>query len=57
MLDCYESISELKEKIEFYLTHEETRMEIAEHGYQTVKEKHTCLRRVVGMLNIIFSDP
>ena len=56
-LDCYESISELKEKIEFYLTHEETRMEIAEHGYQTVKEKHTCLRRVVGMLNIIFSDP
>ena len=56
-LDCYENIAELKEKIAFYLAHEDIRMEIATQGYQVVKEKHTCLRRVVGMLNLIFSDP
>ncbi|MCM1231314.1 MAG: DUF3880 domain-containing protein [Ruminococcus flavefaciens] len=53
-LDCYENLAELKEKAAFYLDHEDIRLAIAEHGYLTVKEKHTCLHRVITMLNAIF---
>lgn len=53
-LDCYESTGELKEKIAFYLVHDDLRCEIADHGYQTVKEKHTCLHRIITILNTVF---
>ncbi len=53
-LDCYETIGELKEKISFYLAHDDIRQEIAAHGYETVKTKHTCLNRVVTILNTIY---
>lgn len=52
-LDCYENLTELKEKAAFYLEHEDIRLAIAEHGYTTVKEKHTCLHRVITMLDTI----
>lgn len=55
-LDCYENLAELKEKAVFYLEHEDIRLAIAEHGYATVKQKHTCLHRVIAMLNTIFPD-
>lgn len=54
-LDCYETIGELKEKVSFYLTHDEIRQEIAGRGYQTVKEKHTYLHRVMDIIKIISS--
>ena len=53
-LDCYENLGDLKEKVAFYLAHDDIRKEIAAHGYQTVKEKHTCLHRVISMLNLIY---
>lgn len=37
-LDTFESIAELKDKIDFYLVNEYRRLEIAEHGYQTVQK-------------------
>lgn len=55
-LDCYENLAELQEKAAFYLEHEDIRLAIAEHGYATVKQKHTCLHRVIAMLNTIFPD-
>ena len=54
-LDCFESPAELKEKVAYYLTHEEKRMEIASHGYETVKSKHTCRHRVAEILKIVLT--
>lgn len=54
-LDCFESPAELKEKVAYYLTHEEKRMEIARHGYETVKSKHTCRHRVAEILKIVLT--
>lgn len=54
-LDCYESPAELKEKVAYYLSHQEERMEIAHHGYETVKNKHTCRHRVAEILKIVLT--
>lgn len=54
-LDCYENVTELKEKVAYYLSHEEERMEIAKNGYKAVKEKHTCRHRVGEMLKIVLT--
>lgn len=54
-LDCYETINELKEKVSFYLAHDEIRQDIARHGYHTVKKNHTYLQRVISMIKIISS--
>jgi len=36
--DIFTSIKELKEKINYYLNHEDERLKIAEHGYDTVQK-------------------
>lgn len=54
-LDCYESPLELKEKVAYYLTHEEERMEIARHGYETVKAKYTCRHQVAEILKRVLT--
>lgn len=54
-LDCFESPAELKEKVAYYLTHEDERTEIARHGYETVKSKHTCRHRVAEILKIVLT--
>lgn len=54
-LDFYETIAELKQKVAYYLEHEDVRMEIAHHGYETVKAKHTCRHRVAEMLKIVLT--
>lgn len=54
-LVCYENMKELKEKVRFYLSHDDIRREIALHGYQTVKQKHSCRHRVAEMLRCIYS--
>lgn len=54
-LDCYENIAELKQKVAYYLEHEDVRMEMAHHGYETVKAKHTCRHRVAEMLKIVLT--
>lgn len=52
-LDCYETLEELNAKIDYYLSHDDERREIALHGYQTVKQHHTWHLRMASMLQII----
>lgn len=52
-LETYESMEELEEKIQYYLTHEEERMEIAISGYEKVAKHHTYEIRLAQMLKIL----
>lgn len=52
-LDCYESITDLKEKCAYYLAHDDIRAEIAENGCQKVKQMHTYRHRILSMLQIL----
>ena len=52
-LAAYESISELPGLIEYYLSHEDERMEIAENGYRKVREKGSVLMRVMDIIRNI----
>lgn len=54
-LECFESPAELKEKVAYYLTHDEKRMEIARHGYETVKSKYTCRHQVAEILKRVLT--
>ena len=54
-LDCFENAAELKEKVAYYLAHEEERIAIAKHGYETVKSKHTCKHQVAEILKIVLT--
>lgn len=53
-LDCYESMTELKEKVNYYLSHEDIRLEMAHNGYQKVKQLHTYEARIATMLTTVF---
>jgi len=37
-LDVFTDVDELRNKIQYYLEHEDERLKIAEHGYQTVQK-------------------
>ena len=52
-LEVYESADELREKCDFYLTHEEERKQIARNGYLKVKQYHDCKQRLKTMLSYI----
>ncbi len=52
-LETYESMEELEEKIRYYLTHEEERMEIAIHGYEKTAASHTYEMRLAQMIKIL----
>lgn len=56
-MDCYESISDLKEKCSYYLAHDDIRAEIADHGYQKVKQFHTYKHRIVSMIEVLTKNP
>ncbi|MDP1715932.1 MAG: glycosyltransferase [Anaerolineales bacterium] len=42
---CYNSVTELIKKIQFYLVHDSLRQQIALAGYQSTLEKHTYVHR------------
>ncbi len=50
---CYKNIKELKEKIDYYLEHEEERLKIAKAGQKRVLKEHTIYHRLKGILKII----
>ena len=52
-IECYESIEECKEKIEYYLEHEDLRREISQHGYEKVRSLHTYEKRIECMLKYL----
>lgn len=52
-LETYETPEELEEKIRYYLSHEEERVEIAINGYEKVKNYHTYEKRLTQMLKML----
>lgn len=49
----YTDYEDLERKVEYYLTHNKEREEIARNGYRSVKENHTYKQRVDTILKII----
>jgi len=50
-LVCFESINDMSKKVEYYLIHEEERLQIAKNGYEKVKKYHsyeTRLRQIIS---------
>ena len=52
-LAAYETIDEACELIQYYLEHEEERIQIAKNGYEIAKNKHTVQNRVVEIIKTI----
>ncbi len=52
-LEAYESVEELEQKVQYYLTHEEERIEIAISGYEKVAKFHTYEQRIAMMIRIL----
>lgn len=52
-LEAYGSIEELIDKCDYYLSHEDERIAIAERGYEKVKSHFTHYHRIKEMLNKI----
>ena len=52
-LVCFDGIDDLREKVGYYLTHEEKRREIAYNGYQKVKCEHNYIKRIQTILDTI----
>ena len=49
----YDSIGDLQKKISYYLEHDDERMKIAQHGYQTSQKKHTYQKRFTDIFKEI----
>lgn len=52
-LETYESMDELEQKVRYYLTHEEERIEIAINGYEKTAAYHSWEKRVAEMIRIL----
>ncbi len=52
-LETYDSMEELESKIQYYLTHEEERVEIAINGYEKVAKHHTYEIRLAQMFQVL----
>lgn len=53
-LVVYENLEDLKQKINYYLYHDEERKAIARRGYQKVKSCHTYQKRFEKMFSIVY---
>lgn len=54
-LETYESMEELEQKVQYYLAHEEERIEIAINGYEKTAQYHTYEQRLAEMIRILSS--
>lgn len=54
-LDVFYDANDLCEKVEYYLTHEKERREIAQNGYEKVVNSHTYQERMKQMLEMAFA--
>ena len=52
-LVCFDGIEDMRDKVKYYLSHEEERAEIARNGYEKVKEHHTYVNRLSKILKIV----
>lgn len=55
-LVIYTDMEDLARKVSYYLEHEEERLQIAENGYQKVKEKFNLDERTAQMLNEVMGQ-
>jgi spore maturation protein CgeB len=55
-IETYTSASELVEKIDYYLSHNEERNAIAQRGYMKTMKYHTYTKRLETLLNLIFGN-
>ncbi len=49
-LVIYENLRDLKQKVAYYLTHEEERLQIAQNGYKRILQKHNYTERIQDIL-------
>ena len=49
----YDNYEDLLAKVEYYLSHDAERKEIAENGYEKVCAEHTIARRIREMIEVI----
>lgn len=54
-LETYRNEEELIDKIKYYLSHEDERIDIAQRGYELVSEKHTIFQRAMSMIRALTS--
>lgn len=54
-IETFKSLNELRKKIDYYLSHPEERVEIAEAGYKRVVENHTYEIRLKEMIDFIMN--
>lgn len=52
----FDSNEDLMEKIEYYLSHEKERQEVARNGYEKVKKYHTYRNRVDEIIEVVFGN-
>ena len=52
-LETYSSMEELEEKVRYYLSHEEERIEIAVNGYEKTVKHHTYEARIAEMIRVL----
>ncbi len=52
-LETYSSPDELEEKVRYYLSHEDERIEIAVNGYEKTAKHHTYELRIAEMIRIL----
>lgn len=51
----YESLEDLKEKVSYYLNHDDERIAIAQSGYNKVKKYHTFEKRIEEIMKIVLN--
>jgi spore maturation protein CgeB len=55
-VESYSSLTELQEKVAYYLEHPEAARTIAERGRQAVLERHTIDQRIEAMLHVVATN-
>ena len=52
-LVCFDGIEDMRDKVRYYLSHEEERAKIASSGYEKVQEHHNYVDRLSKILKIV----
>ena len=55
-MEVWHSLQELEEKIQYYLTYEEQRIQIAVHGYRKVRKMHSLKTRLAEALQLVLGE-
>lgn len=50
----FENMADLRDKVAYYLTHEDERIRIAQNGYQKMKRQHTFANGLADMISVAF---